>query len=335
MPADSPRNAVARQWEVLKCLPSHGKGITADDVLQILLAKGYRAEIRTVQRDLVALEALFPITPTPEKPFHWRWSGGSELAIAGLSLTDALGLNLLERIVKPLLPPSVSGQLDPVFKLATTKLQREKKNVLSRWSELVAVADRGIHVVAPAIQPEVLGTVHECLFNNEKVELTYTRADGTRRQGRTFSPLGLVQSGSITQLVAFSEGHTPETGVIQLAVHRISSAKRLYEEAYRPPGFSLQEFIDKGGVAFGSGGAIKLKARVSELLARQLADTKLSEDQEITAAATGSVVTATVRNTWSLKWWILEKSGHIEVLAPESLRKQVASQLRAAAAVYD
>jgi predicted DNA-binding transcriptional regulator YafY len=334
MPAESPRNAVARQWEVLKLLPSTGRGRTAEEIAQGLKTLGYRAGLRTVQRDLAGLQTLFPINSTDEKPFRWKWTGISELAFVGLSVPDALALTLLERFIKPLLPTSVTSQLNTVFKVAATKLQQQKRNDLGRWSELVAVADRGIQVIPPTINTKVLTEVQDALLAAEKLKLSYTKADGTKRTGRVISPLGLVQNGSITYLVAHSQEHEPPS-VVQLALHRVIGATRLYEKATKPQGFRLQKFIDEGGMEFGPGGHIALRARISALLVRQLTDTKLSADQKIVVRTGGrGTLTATVKNTWRLRWWILEKSGDIEVLSPQDLRLEIARTVQGAATTY-
>jgi len=48
----------------------------------------------------------------------------------------------------------------------------------------------------------------------------------------------------------------------------------------------------------------------------------------------GFILTATLPNTWRLKWWILSKSGDIEVLKPIELRKEIKVLLTSAAAKY-
>ena len=52
MPHDKTRNTVARQWELLKILPTRGAGKTAKDLTGILNDLGFKVSKRQVERDL-------------------------------------------------------------------------------------------------------------------------------------------------------------------------------------------------------------------------------------------------------------------------------------------
>jgi len=62
LPSNSTRNTLARQWELLRQLPSKGPGITRSDLLERMKDAGYRVTKRTIERDLVELSRLFPLT---------------------------------------------------------------------------------------------------------------------------------------------------------------------------------------------------------------------------------------------------------------------------------
>lgn len=65
-----------------------------------------------------------------------------------------------------------------------------------------------------------------------------------------------------------------------------------------------------------------------------MTESHLSEDQMMRRVDDGFILTATLPNTWRLKWWILSKSGDIEVLKPIELRKEIKVLLTSAAAKY-
>lgn len=158
---------------------------------------------------------------------------------------------------------------------------------------------------------------------------TFVQAQGPRAQ--TLHPLGLVQCGAITYLVATAFQHqAPRT----YAMHRVRGATRVYRQADRPAGFSLQAFIGEGGLQFGDTRAIRLKAWVSAMLGAQLAETKLCSNQHLEPADGGFILTATLRYSWRLRWWLLSKSGNIEVIGPKDLRQEIADLLSSAVARY-
>ena len=332
MPSNSPRNAVARHWELLKRLPSAPPGRTTTELTLQMADAGYDVTKRTIERDLEGLEDLFPITHGDAEPFGWHWVKGSAFGVMGLSTTDALSLHLLERHLKPILPTAAVRQLQPVFDLAGQKLAAQKSsNTLGGWADKVAVVEASLAVLPAPIDPAALQVIQECLLAEEQVEIDYLRPGTQAPRARVLHPLGLVLCGAITYLVATTQVHkAPQT----YALHRVHGARRLHCTAARPDGFSLQTFIAEGGLQFGATRAVQLQAWVSTMLGAQLAETRLCDNQRLAPADDGFILTATLRYSWRLRWWLLSKSGDIEVLAPTDLRQEIAELLMNAAARY-
>lgn len=335
MPADSPRNAVARQWELLKCLPSSPQGKSTAALTLALAEAGYSVTKRTVERDLEALESLFPITHGESQPYDWHWVKGSDFSVLGLSTTDALTLHLLERFLKPILPAATVRQLQPMFELAANKLAAQKEsNALGGWASKVAVVEPSLPVVPASIDSAAMQSIQEAMLAGEQIAVAYISTEAKVASTRTLNPLGLVQCGSITYLVATGHKHSSPR---LYAMHRVRAAKRLHEPAKVPEGFSLQAFIDEGGLQFGNGPRICIKAWVSQMLGRQLTETRLCEDQHLAPlepANDGFMLTATLNYSWRLRWWILSKSGDIEVKEPMELRSEIGDLLLQAANRY-
>jgi len=167
-----------------------------------------------------------------------------------------------------------------------------------------------------------------------RLKATYRLSDGKTAANQVLSPLGLVMRGNVTYLVAVNHKRaTPEPRVYPL--HRMSSAKPTYEPIMVPEGFSLSRFVDSGGIDFGAGELVKLQAWVSPMLAKQLEDTKLSEDQVITYGTKRCKVGATVKDTWRLRWWLLSKAGDCVVVQPSHLRQHLYGALEQATAQYE
>jgi predicted DNA-binding transcriptional regulator YafY len=332
MSSNTPRNAVARQWEVLKLLSSRSQGATAARLRLDLRDQGYTVTKRTVERDLEGLEPLFPITHGEEQPYQWHWVKGASTLLSALSLPEALSAHLLGRYLRPLLPASMVQPIEPLLESAAAKLGgAQRDNYLARWADRVAVVPPALATLPPKVNLEVLDTVQRALLHGSAVEVDYQRAGGSRAKRYVLYPHGLVISGPVTYLIASSE-NGPEPW--PFALHRMKAARPSYEPFRAIDGFSLQQYIAAGGMQFGGGEIAKFSARVSSMLLDQLLESPLTADQTIKSKGEVHTVTATLPISWRLKWWVLSKSGDIEVVLPRAFRQEVADVLANGAMTY-
>ncbi|KAB2310663.1 WYL domain-containing protein [Betaproteobacteria bacterium SCN2] len=332
MPSDSPRNAIDRQWHLLDLLPSTPPGKTTTELVDALAESGFDVTKRTVERDLVALSSRFPITSTDEKPCGWYWRSRKALGILGLSVTDAFTLQMLERYLRPLLPVATTRQLEPLFELAKNKLEAEAdSNEIARWASMVTVEGSGLPTIPPSINPAILQTVQEAMLKGEKLKIRHLKTGTDTSREHTISPVGLVQSGEKTYLIASKPGKAKPAS---FALHRIDHAERTHERAELPKGVSLKSYIQDGDSQFFNKGLVKLKAWVSSELGSQLDETRLSEKQKLTPKDNGFILTVELPDSLRLRQWILSWTSHIQVLEPKALRSDIADKLSSGLAQY-
>jgi predicted DNA-binding transcriptional regulator YafY len=327
-------HVIARQWEMLRLLSENRTtGLTAGELTQTLRDNGFEVHRRTVERDLVDLELPFSLRKTEEgRP--QRWAAQNTIPVHALSVLDALSLHMVCQYLRPLLPPAIRSRLQPLLEAASGKLDALPGNRVQSWKDKVAALHQGITTVAPPVAAEVLENVQTALLNEERLKATYRKSDGKTERDQVLSPLGLVMRGNVTYLVAANH-RRKELQARAYPLHRMSSAERMYDRVEVPNGFRLARFIETGGVDFGGGELVELRAWVSPMLARQLQDTKLSDDQVITFGSERCEVRATVKNTWRLQWWLLSKAGDCVVREPESLRQGVSQLLKKASLQYE
>jgi predicted DNA-binding transcriptional regulator YafY len=323
---------MARQWEMLKMLPTVGQGLEVGDIHTELERLGYGVSRRTVERDLIDLQRLFPVFEMAEGRPR-RWMMRKALGVGGVSIADALCLDLVQRCMRPLLPSVVTERLQPLAELAASKVQEQTGNALRSWPSKVAVVNEGVTAIAPPVDPEVLEAVQSALLGDTCVVASYRRADGTRAKQEALSPLGLVLRGMAIYLVAANMKRRPlEPRLYPL--HRMTAAQRTYEAAEAPPGFRLAEFIEQGGMQFSAGAQLELDAWVSPVLARQLEDARLSENQQIVQDEHGYRLRATVPDSLRLRWFLLSKAGDVVVNHPPELRAGIEQLLATALRQY-
>ncbi len=340
MPNATTRRTLARQWEILKALPRRGPGISVADLENLLRAQGFEVTPRTLQRDLVELAGVFRIECNDKgKPFGWRWAEGTALDLSGLTVAEAVSLQLIEQAIRPLLPEAIVQSMAQRFEQARQKLAALDGR-RPAWDAHCRFVSDGAPLQPPRIDEDVLATVQDALGAAEQLLVRYSSAAHLlsaetglaqdERPAMPLHPLALINRGPVIYLLATSWDYDDPR---LFALHRMHSAERTYAPARRPAGFSLDGWLRQNGGQFGQGEHWALRAQVAPELAVILRETPLSPDQQLDAAS--GLLTATVADTWQLHWWLMSQGDAIEVLAPTALRQRMGEALRRAAARYD
>jgi predicted DNA-binding transcriptional regulator YafY len=334
MPNNSTRNTLLRQWELLKTLPSRPPGKTARELTRALVEFGFPVTKRTVERDLENLAAVFPIECNDKgRPFGWYWAPGAAADLPGITLADAVSLRMIEETLKPLMPATVLSVVEPRLRQATSKLERQRKKPgIYRWADKVRNIPPTLPLLPPVIDSQVLETVQSALLYEVQLELDYLSMDAETPHTLTLHPLALVQRGSVTYLLATASGYRD---IRTYALHRINRAQRLPGRVKTPPGFDLDHHLKSGALQFGNGKFIKLKAMVDEWLVRILKETPLSADQVLKTDGEEHLLTATVADSWQLRWWILSQGAAMRVTQPRPLRQEIERTLSTALRRYE
>jgi predicted DNA-binding transcriptional regulator YafY len=333
MPSSDSGTTLARQWELLRILPSRRPGHPVIQLRNNLSEKGFDVSKRTVQRDLIELSAIFPIaTYDDDIPFGWYWSNQARgFDILGMELTEALSLGLLEDVLRQIMPPTFLSALEGKFSMAREKLSALPKNRNARWKDLVCYVPPGLPFIPPTLAKGVLPAIQDALLQQKQLSVVYRKAGSKEASEQILNPLSLIQQGARSYLVACAFDYD---NPIQYALHRIISAKILTEPSRRPKGYALDGFIASGANQFGEVKSTILKAQVSSDLAGLLEETPLSKDQKITTRSGINTLTATVSESWNLYFWVLSQGEAIVVQKPLTLRKNIISTLEGALGNY-
>lgn len=324
-----------RQWDMLRHIPRHPAKATASEIASRLVENGYQVTKRTVERDLVAMSAVFPLLADERStPYGWSWAAkAAPLDVPQLTPTQALALVLVQEHLAALLPGAVSRDLEPYFRMARQRLSDEATGGAGRrWVERVRIVPPTQPLRAPRVDPAVHTNVTDALLRDLKLSIAYRGRGATREKAAVISPLGLVQRGPVLYLAVAYDGFED---VRTLALHRMSRAEVLSERSEPPAGFDLGRHVGSGVLDFGSGEHIKLVALFDDDAALHLAESPLSDDQAITPAGKDLVhLSATVADTPQLRWWLLGFAGRVEVIEPGSLREEMALMARSMNARY-
>jgi len=311
-----------RTLALLRLVPRHPRSTTTAAIRAALAGRGFEIHERSVQRDLVRLSELLPLTCDESRPRRWSWTREAEsFDIPAMDPSTALAWELLDRHVAPLLPPLLRARFRPLAARAAETLRSAGDSSYSRWRDRVVVVDRGQPLLAPKVPEAVFDAVQTALFEGRVIEGAYrarsrpVQADTRRR----LHPLGLVLRDQLTYLVAVE---TQDGPVKQFALHRFGAVRVTDEAAQRPARFNLRRWIEEQrGMDLPTGEVARLVLEVDALTGQHLEESTLSRDQVVDWLDPGRArVEATLPVTEQLLWWLLGHGRRIEVLAPAGLR---------------
>lgn len=332
MPSSNHESTLARQWEILKILPTRRPGITVTDLHRKLADAGHEVTRRTVERDLEGLCSVFPLTTNDiSKPFGWYLRTNEEIAFPSMPLAEAVSLGLMEDLLRQMAPSCFATALDGRLALARSMLREMPKNRSARWTDLVRYIPPGLPLQKPAIKNEIMDSIQQALLERRQIQVDYHPPESDEAKGLTLHPLALVLQGERPYLVATAFRY-PD--VRFYAIQRVNRAEILDLPSKRPTGFSLDGYLSDGGGQFGDGTEIALKARIDPYLARLLEETPLSKDQRIITRVGVHTLTATVRDSWQLHFWILSQGASITVTQPAPVRKRLINTIKASLEKY-
>ncbi|RUO81231.1 WYL domain-containing protein [Idiomarina tyrosinivorans] len=327
------RQTLARQWELLKLLPTRAPGMTARAICQVLNEQGFDVSKRQVERDLDQLSQSFALVCNDKgKPYGWHWMTGASIDLPAISAAEALSITMVEKILKPLVPGTILQSIAPRLNQAKEKLNKlQQHQTFIGWQNKVAYVPATLQQRAPTVDDEVLYNTQLALLHNHCLKANYQPV-GQPAKDYILHPLGLVQRGICTYLVATVE---PYNDPRLFALHRMHAVTRCNDKpVVVPRGFTLKRYLDDGALQFTDGVTFVVKARVTNELAMHISETPLSEDQRINAEEHGSILTATVADSWQLRWWIKSMGAQIEILEPATLRSDIATELAKALSAY-
>lgn len=332
---NSAPDTLLRQWSLLQRVPGYPTKTTAAALTTALKEEGFAISKRSVERDLQLLSDRFPLLcDDRSRPHGWSWKRDARpLRVPGLQMHEAVLFKLAQQHLAALLPSSLQGPLAAYFDMADQRLRdAQAGRGPAAWPARVRVVPPTQPLLAPQVVDAVFRGVTTALLDGVRLQARYRARGAPRVSEYPLNPLGLVQRGPATYLVATIRDHDDPT---LFALHRFKSAAPLDEPTRAVPGFNLDAYIAGGALGFEqSANPLRLVARFDRYVAEHLRETPLSADQKMADDGDRVRLTATVADTSQLRWWLLGFADQVEVLAPKALRAELAKKTAAAARRY-
>lgn len=313
----------ARLIEIERRLRKNPAGLTVRELAQAL-----NVSTRTIQRDLNVLEYELG-APLVENGRRWSLLPGSTaIGAVRFTLHEARALFLATRLFLRYADEQDIDGISALRKLADALPPAFAGNVEDSVRELESRRVNETYM-------RTLHVITDAWAESRTVEITYESASAGGIRRTTLEPLLLEPSatGAATYVIGYSHEHH---AVRTFKLDRIQSA-RLAGGTFQPRGVDeIRSQLSRswGGVVLGDD-EVDVALEFSAAVARRVRETHWHASQRITLLPDGRLLFQ-LRLPSLLEFvpWVRSWGADVLVLAPESLREQVARDLREAAARY-
>jgi predicted DNA-binding transcriptional regulator YafY len=322
-PRSGKRDRLARLTRVVALLKAHPDGMTTQEI-----ARRIDVSVRTVYRDLNAIEGEIDIAVWSE---DGRWGLAAEGFLPPLKLTldEAMAVVLSARLMV-----RYADKYDPDLASAFEKLGDVLPAALG---EHVA---RTLDVLSKHPRDESFSRhvrlLTKAWAERRIVSLDYEPArygpDSAPRTARVRPYLlePSLQTHAL-YLVGFDE---TRDAIRTFKVERIRDLS-VTPDRFDPPEAGVEAMFDRAWDIIADQEPVEVVIRFSPSVAVRVQEARWHPSQTVSVEADGSLLwRATVAGTIEVRLWVLQWGDDAEVLAPESLRGDVAATVRRAAARY-
>jgi len=358
-----------RQWDILCKLQGSDKAMTSTKLAQLVAPKNkgvgttnksfremVTRDLRDMKRITGAIESKKVLAENDdghtyrENVYSWK-AADSSLMVNTLTTAQSVALGVLHKVGLDLVPKVLVDELKPLFtaihKNELVKNQSEKdlgKNIPQKtaiaaeekWLNKIAILSETVGFVAPNIGPEIEKQIHEALYQEKLIEISY------RGQAFVVKPLALVQRGVRRYLIGIKRGYGIEP--VHFTMSRIEKVKEVhvihYDEMHGGEDFNLDDFLKKGVAhpVFDNedlGKLINLKLWVDDGTYSWISETPLDKSQTARKVQAGYELSMSTTLREELVFWILSMANHVRVISPKVLKDRVIFDLKNAVRMYD
>jgi predicted DNA-binding transcriptional regulator YafY len=330
-------------------------GMTTRELLSALALDGIECGIRTVERDLEAIDELGSAwrrlgvdlqksrrEDLAGRAVCWRHAPNSKgIFLRTMSDEQALMLTLVEQELRHFMPPSAYDLIRAYVAAADRRLANPSNARQAHFRDLIRVIAEGPEVGAPQTDATHLGEINEALLRGEQLDMRYWSSTDKQEKPYRLHPIGLVKQGRFFWLLAVKHEKIRPGNLLDAVqtfrADRIRQIARRRQEVIDKRIPTLDASLESGNLAFFPAGMIELRlrfvnSRSGQELCENFRDTPLDLAQRIIEIPDGGMeLHATVRYTRQLVWTLQRVAHLVRVEAPLELRNEIIAFARGAA----
>ncbi|MFD1385017.1 helix-turn-helix transcriptional regulator [Rhodanobacter aciditrophus] len=178
-----------RTLSMLQIIPKEPGYKATSTIHAALEEKGFQVSLRTVQRDLNAMESHLPlICLEGDGERRWSLSASFNDSKLGLDTPTALTLVLAHEYLSDLLPQIAVDQISSQFKAAQQYLNALPSNHYSGWANRVKAIPNGKTLIPAQIKAGIWEAVSEAALEEYAIEVTYLSRKHNEPKSYTLHP---------------------------------------------------------------------------------------------------------------------------------------------------
>ncbi len=321
------RNAeVIRQWKILKRIEA-GQRTTGPD-----LAAEHGVSERTIRRDIEALqEAGFPLYDDRlQGKKIWRLVEGYQQRVSQtFTLSELSALYFGRNLMSFLSGSPFAEDLDSAFQKMRAALPEKSLPYLSRIQDLFAARPEATKDYSH--KRETVEGLVDAILHQRRVKVAYFSFHSQKTKEYLLDPYRLVYFRGGLYLYAYAHEHRE---VRTFAVERIESLQGIDTGFQMPADFDVSAYARSAfGIAGGTAERVELVFDAE--VAGYIRERTWHESQQIRENEDGTVaLTMEVVPGHELRAWVKGFLPNVTVVAPESLRDAIRTDLEAARARF-
>ncbi len=294
------------------------------------MAAGYEVSTKSIWRDIDYLknQQNAPIEYDPKKRGYYYTEEKYALPAIHISESDLFAICIAEKALK-------QHENTPIYKKLVSVFQKIEQSLPDRITVDPSWIDQRLSVIrdrSTRIDPLVWDTVASGLHKNRVLRIQYQKPGDHSPTERKVAPYHVASFQGEWYLA----GHCHlRKKVLTFAISRIREARILKEQFEIPADFDLSRFSENRFGIFNGTEQQSVKIRFNRKTAPYIREREWHPHQEISENKDGSLVLAfPADHLFEVKQWILSWGRGAEVMAPETLVREVKEELSGMRQVY-
>lgn len=313
---------VSRILRVLHFLEINKNGLSIKVLHQKLIDEGYDASIRTIHRDLEALEdARFPVT-NDQKGDESIWKL-DKVAIVTQKVSfdyhDLFAFYIAHEQIDSLANTPLHAPLVHMFAKFEKLIGPEVSKARTEFEKFFFVHQRYKWNIK--LDSELFNTLHTACEEGEWIEFEYLSANKSENgyRKRKLGPEAIYFADNGAYLV----GLDPISNIMKtFSLARMKNLVRL-DEVYKSQNIKVEDYFNNSFGILRSGDPVEYEIKVLHPIASYVSERRWHDSQTIEETKEGIILRFKVQRNDEIARWILSLGDHAEVIGPLEVRQDI------------
>ncbi len=317
-----------RQWTLIRKLSASRLGLSVKEI-----AVELDVEPKTVRRYLNLFREIgFPIVEVALarglKKYRLDPNVGVPLSF---SFDEAVALYLGRRFLEPLAGTAIAEASNTAFDKIRSTLGASSIDYINQFDAFFHQTYQSIHDYSN--RSDQYDAIRTAIEDQTVVDLLYQSNSAPAPTYRLIHPYSFVKHNNAMYLLAFDPAAQK---IKEYKLDRIEDVELKKEKFVKPADFNAESHLSNSfGVVPGDSDPFEVVVHFAAAVARYVLESRWKGCVSLEKKSDGRVVGVfSLSSTLEFKSWVLGFGASAEIVSPQSLRLEIAADLKALAAIY-